>query len=210
MACIPCVSLVYHVYFFSIVYDRVLQMTCSVLIGRLFPSFFNIVIINAFYIVIIYPNLFTIVVLVCYSWCLSCKWLVLYKNHNGNKYLHFYVSSLYLMYFVFIFYVYLYSVYILHWIKSINHIQETREELKKQQQPKRDGATALVVDGQVSCNTIFKHTETTAQFTASMQHLAVLCGVLVCKVLLHLSLFIMWISGFLFGKLHLKWQAILK
>ena len=40
-------------------------------------------------------------------------------DHNGNKCLHFFVSSFYLMYFVFISYVYLYNV--LHFIlnKSI-------------------------------------------------------------------------------------------
>ena len=41
--------------------------------------------------------------------------------HNGNKFLHFFVSSFYLMYFVFISYAYLYNV--LHFIlnQSIYH-----------------------------------------------------------------------------------------
>ena len=43
-------------------------------------------------------------------------------DHNGNKWLHFFVSSFYLMYFVFISYVNLYNV--LHFIlnKSNPHI----------------------------------------------------------------------------------------
>ena len=43
-------------------------------------------------------------------------------DHNGNKCLHFFESSFYLMYFVFISYVYLYNV--LHFIlnKSIHPI----------------------------------------------------------------------------------------
>ena len=43
-----------------------------------------------------------------------CSFISSFRDHNGNKCLHFIVASLYLMYFVFISYVYLYKKYILY------------------------------------------------------------------------------------------------
>ena len=71
----------------------------------------------------IYYCCFNIVTVVILCLCLSCicRYLIclFVWDHNGNKCLHFFVSSFYLMYFVFISYVYLYNV--LHFIlnKSI-------------------------------------------------------------------------------------------
>ena len=57
---------------------------------------------------------FNIVTFVILCQCLSCICLYLIcifvADHNGKKCLHFFVSSLYLMYFVFISYVYMYNV----------------------------------------------------------------------------------------------------
>ena len=62
----------------------------------------------------IYYCCFNIVTFVILCLCLSCicRYLIclFVWDHNGNKCLHFFVSSFYLMYFVFISYVYLYNV----------------------------------------------------------------------------------------------------
>ena len=78
----------------------------------IFSLFSNCIYQCLLFAVIIYHILFIIVVLILlHLSCLSCICLYLICtfvwDHNGNKCLHFFVSSFYLMYFVFISYVYL-------------------------------------------------------------------------------------------------------
>ena len=47
----------------------------------------------------------------CVHACMRACVRAIIRDHNGNKCLNFFVSSLYLMYFVFISYVYLYNVF---------------------------------------------------------------------------------------------------
>ena len=87
--------------------------------GDYFPNLSNCIYQCLLYAVIIYHILFIIVVLILLhlSYCVNvCHVFVciFVWDHNGNKCLHFFVSSFYLMYFVFISYVYLYNV--LHFI----------------------------------------------------------------------------------------------
>ena len=104
-------------------------MTCGVSSQEICSHFFLIV-FSMFFICshylshVSYYCCFNIVIFVILCQCLSCIYLYLICifvcEHNGNKCLHFFVSSFYLMYFVSISYVYLYNV--LHFIlnKSIH------------------------------------------------------------------------------------------
>ena len=90
-------------------------MTCFIYYYLFILFIINIYFWGIIHAVIIYHILFIIVVLILLhlSYCVNvCHVFVcICRDHNGNKYLHFFLSSLYLMYFVFISYVYLSNIF---------------------------------------------------------------------------------------------------